>query len=120
MHRSMQAMFHSALRRGRYELHGRRQGRGGGRRARLRTAIREREAPTVQTSGQKHLSSTLTLRHGTSERDTRSIDKKRKGNRINDGGQIKPGDNDKSQQGGITHLNLDGGYEKLNVIYVWY
>lgn len=53
-----------ALRRGRHELDGRRQGRGGGRRARLRAAIREREAPTVQTSGQKHLSSTLTLSTG--------------------------------------------------------
>lgn len=50
-----------ALRWGRHELDGRRQGRGGGRRTRLRAAIREREAPTVQTSGQKHLSSTLTL-----------------------------------------------------------
>lgn len=56
-----------ALRRGRHELDRRRQGRGGRRRARLRAAIREREAPTVQTSGQKHLSSTLTLNmeHGT-------------------------------------------------------
>lgn len=53
--------YYGALRRGRHELDWRRQGRGGGRRARLRAAIREREAPTVQTSGQKHLSSTLTL-----------------------------------------------------------
>lgn len=53
-----------ALRRGRHELDRWRQGRGGGRRARLRAAIREREAPTVQTSGQKHLSSTLTLNMG--------------------------------------------------------
>lgn len=52
-----------ALRRGRHELDGRRQGRGGRRRSRLRAAIREREAPTVQTSGQKHLSSTLTLKY---------------------------------------------------------
>lgn len=54
-------LLYGALRRGRHELDRRWQGRGGGRRARLRAAIREREAPTVQTSGQKHLSSTLTL-----------------------------------------------------------
>lgn len=56
-----------ALRRGRHELDWRRQRRRGGWRARPRAAIREREAPTVQTSGQKHLSSTLTLNmeHGT-------------------------------------------------------
>lgn len=45
----------SALRRSRHELDRWWQRRGGGRRSRLRAAIREREAPTVQTSGQKHL-----------------------------------------------------------------
>lgn len=61
--------MYGALRRCRHELDGRWQGRGGGRRARLRAAIREREAPTVQTSGQKHLSSTLTHKKDIGDRD---------------------------------------------------